>query len=226
MRDKKRLFIILAALLTLVTLVGCFDRDDDSEEAITTTEPADELGSAEESQVGLLSPADILQLQSDARYAFEQMFLPSVVYQSDSEEVIDLLDTLDASGMEALLLETWAHFADVFIDFSVTEGTLDAPVERDTLGLGDEHIIEVTAEMLSEDTPAFIISMLDIEQLSRSTYIAIVYHENDELQIYTLEQSNDSYMFYFVNLYSRGSFFEVENDRDAFVEAIISVLDE
>ena len=127
--------------------------------------------------------------------------------------------------MEELLLDSWARLAEAFINFLITEGTLTTPEERDVLGLGDEHISEITAEMLTEDTPAFIISMLDTQQILRSTYIAIVYHDN-ELQIYTLEQSEGFHMLCFVNLYSRGSLFEVENDRYAFTYAIISVLDE
>ena len=205
MNYKKGLFSILAIMLTLIVLVAC-DRDAQPEVARSTE-----------------FTEDVLQLQSEARYVFEQMFLPTVVYDSDSEEIIDLLSSQDVLGMEELLLDAWEHLTENFIEFSVMEDDLEDSADRDALGLGDEHIREVTVEMLNEDTPAFIISMLDIGKFLRSTYIAIVYH-NNELQIYTLEQSDGFHMFCYVNLHSRGSFFDVENDRDAFIEAIISVL--
>ena len=210
---------MLAAMLILITLVAC-DQDDEPDDEITTS--SDQSDSAEESENH--SQVEILQLQSEARYAFEQMFLPSVIYDTENDEVIDLISNQDESGMESFLLDAWEDLVEMFINFSVTEGELDAPVERNVLGLGDEHITSVTAEMLDEETPAFIISMLDIEQFLRSTYIAIVYHDN-ELKIYTLEQSDGFHIFCFVNLHYRGSYFEIENDRDAFIEAIVYVLD-
>ena len=223
MKSKKVFLIMLAVMLMLTILVACNGDGDSAEVTVAPTDSAGESDSLEDSGE-LPSPDEILQLQSDARYTFEQMFLPTVVYSTDSDEIIELLSRQDESGMKTLLLDTWEQMVVAFIDFSVTEGNLSTPVARDVLGLGDEHITSVTAEMLTEDTPAFIISMLDIEQFLRSTYIAIVFH-NNELQIYTLEQSHGFHMFCFVNLHSRGSFFDVENDRDSFTQAIISVLD-
>jgi len=224
MNRKKRLFIMLAAMLMFVVLMACDGSDRLAGEVVSPTESAAESDLTYISGE-LFSPEVILQLQSEARYAFEQIFLPTVIYDSSKEEVTNLLNMLDVSGMEELLLDSWVYLVDAFIDFSVTDGILAAPVSRDVLGLGDEHILDISVERLTENTPVFIISMLDIQQLLRSTYVAIVYHDK-ELQIYTLEQGDDFHMFSFVNLHSRGSFFEVENDRDAFIEAIVSVLDE
>lgn len=221
MKYKIRLVIMLIVMLTMTALVAC-DRDNETG-ATMSTESTNEFDFAKKS--GFPSPEEIFELVSEARYAFEQMFLPAVVYSSDKEEIIDLLDTLDVLGFETLVLDSWERLADAFIDFAVMEGILVTPAPRDVLSLGDEHILEVTAESLTEEVSAFIISMLDIEQPLRSTYIAIVYYDS-ELQIYTLEQSDDFHMLCFVNMYYRGSLFEVDNDHDAFLEAIAYVLDE
>ena len=218
MKQLKLLFITFSALLILQ---GCTRPAEEVEPESTVDVP-----NAEASLAELPSAVDILQIQSDARYAFEQMFLPLVVYESDREGIISLLNAQDTVSMKEFLLEAWEYLTYTFIDFSIMEGTLAEPVAREVLGLGDEHITQVTAEMLNGNIPAFIISMLDIEQFLRSTYIGIVYLGNDDLQIFTLEQSHGFHMFCFVNLNTRGSFFEVDNNRDAFIEAIIYVLDE
>jgi len=223
MKCRIRFVYMLIIMLMMTVLVAC-DRSNESEEdALTSIESTDE--SDLKKSTDFPSPEEILELVSEARYVFEQMYFPAVVYNSDKEEVIDLFNTLDVSGIKTLVFNSWENLADSFIDFAVIEGILASPVSRDVLGLSDEHILEITAESLTEDISAFIISMLDIERSLRSTYIAIVYYDN-ELQIYTLEQSDDIHMFCFVNMYNRGSFFEIENDRYAFIEAIIYVLDE
>ena len=224
MKCKIRLVIMLIVMLMMTALVAC-DRDNEPEEGATTSTESFAVSNYTKKSTDFPSPQEILELVSEARYVFEQMFFPAVVYNSDEEEVIDLMNTLDELGMERLVLESWESVADAFIGFSIVEGILSNPIPRDVLGLGDEHILEVTAESLTEDVSAFIISMLDIEQSLRSTYIAIVYY-NNELQIYTLEQSEGFHMLCFVDMYYRGSLFEVENDRDAFLEAIIYVLAE
>jgi len=166
----------------------------------------------------------LIELQSEIRYVFEQFFLPDIVYVMEREDVIDWLADLDAESMEELLFEAWEFIVDTLLDHAERSGV--ALLSREEMGLGDEHIVSVTAEAIREDVNAFIIKMLDIEQFLRCTYIAITYHETNGLQIFTVEQSHGFHMFCFVSENSRGSFFEVENNPDAFIEAILEVIDD
>jgi len=170
---------------------------------------------------------DMAQLQSDVRYVFEQIWLPQVVLEFDSETIVAYIRDANVEAMrESLVLSL------EFVAMRMMMETFSEELMEDPLGFYDmleeqrweEHIVDVTMEPLDEETSAFIIKMLDIEQFLRSTYIAIVYNEAHGLQIFTLEQSHGFHMFCFVNIGSRGSFYAVENDREAFIEAIISEL--
>jgi len=43
--------------------------------------------------------------------------------------------------------------------------------------------------------------------------------------MFTLEESYGFHMFCFVGVDMRGSFFAIENDKDAFIDAILEVLE-
>ena len=167
----------------------------------------------------LPSADDALQLRSDARYFFEQIYLPHVVYGLASDAVIDYLNNMDAVGMEGLLVVVWDVVTEIFMEDAIDDGIITDSVQRDEVGLESDHIVDVTVEVISEDTVAFIIKMLDINQFLISTYIAVVYSD-EKLQIFTLEQSLGFHMFCFVNVDSRGPLFPVDNNREAFIEAI------
>ncbi|MCL2368288.1 MAG: hypothetical protein FWC72_04770 [Oscillospiraceae bacterium] len=178
---------------------------------------------------GEISAAEILELQSDARWIFEQRLLPSVVFEFHGE-IIDFLNDFDAEGMEMILLWAWEYVASVMAEYELGDriSLFDNYDERllDAIGLGDEHIAEVAIEQLSEDVVGAIVKMLNIDQPQRSTHIGIVYSEDSGLRVFTLEQSfDDIYVLCFVDVEGRGSFFQIENDRDAFIEAILEVLE-
>ena len=179
--------------------------------------PADPIGAAE-----------MLQLQSDARWVFEQHWLPNLVFILYGEEIAEYIRDSDVEAMRETLISSFEFVTmrmamEAFID-SLLEDPMALPQLLEDLRL-DEHIVEVTIETLDEDTGAFLIKMLDIDEVRRSTYIAIVYSETEGFAMFTLEQSYRGHMFCFVGPESRGSFFAVENNRDAFIEAIIEVLE-
>ena len=192
------------------------DWDDATRTVIISSESTTDLAA---DPTDLPSAEDILELQNAARYFFEQIYLPSVVHLLAYDAIIEYLDNMDAAGMEVLLGMMWYVVAEISMENAIDNGMITDSVQRDEVGLGSEHIVGVTVEEISDDTVAFIIKMLDINQFLISTYIAIVYIDED-LQVFTLEQSFGFHMFCFVNLDSRGSFFPVDNNREAFIEAI------
>ena len=169
----------------------------------------------------------VVAVRSAVRYVFEQDFLPDIVYVLERENVIAWLQNLDAQSMEALLLNAWGFVAEMFLEYAANDGIeLVLGASRENFGLSDRNIVSVTAEAIREDVNAFIIKMLDIEEFLRCTYIAITYHGTNGLQIFTVEQSHGFHMFCFISENARGSFFEIENTPDAFIEAILEVIDD
>jgi len=191
-------------------------------------EPEEEL--PEEPIDDMLS-AEIAELQSNARYVFEQFMLPEMVLDFYREEMIDHMINLDVAGVKEEILSAWDYLTEILIisalrsPLSPYDGDEEIELMRQEWGLGDEHIVDVTIETLDEGITATIIKMLDMEQFLRSTYIAIVYGETEGMMYFTLEQSHGFHMFCFVGLDSRGSFFEVENTREAFIEAILYAIE-
>ena len=171
---------------------------------------------------------DVAQLQSDVRYVFEQIWLPQMVLEFDSETIVAYIRDANVEAMRESLISSLEFVAMRMMMETFSEELIEDPlwgfIELWEEQRWAEQIVNVTIERLDEETSAFIIKMLDIERFLRSTYIAIVYNEADGLQIFTLEQSHEFHVLCFVNAGSRGSFFSVENDREAFIEAIISVL--
>jgi len=164
---------------------------------------------------------EIVEFISEARWVFEQQILPMAVFQ-DVDFIVELIEDADTDGMKEALVELWGFVVEMML---MNSYDLGGTFSLDELGMGSEHIMEVTIESLDEETTAFIIKMLDIDQVRRSTYIGIVYRETEGVRMFTLEQSYGFHMFCFVGADSRGSFFEVENDRGAFIAAIIEVLE-
>ena len=193
---------------------------------IPTVEPVEPVEPEPLPSIDQITPAELLKLQSDARWLFEQRFLPSAVFEFH-REIIDFINDFDADGMEAFLLWAWEHVAAIVAEYQLGDQFTLSDEYRplEAFGLGDEHITEVTIEQLNKDMVAAIIKMLDMDEVRRSTYIGIVYSAESELWIFTLEQSYDFHVFCFVGIEERGSFFEVENNRAAFIETIIEVME-
>jgi len=175
-------------------------------------------------QIGL---DEILALRSEARWLFEQMFLPGVISQFH-EYVIEYLHDNDEDSMTDFMVWVWDYMADLFIYYELGDDDdplLDLARLMLETALSNEHIVEVTIENLDGDVIAAIVKLFDLEESHRSTYLAIVYSGENELRLFTLEQSAGFHMFCFVGVEQRGSFFPVENNREAFVEAIIEVIE-
>jgi len=164
---------------------------------------------------------ELAELQRITRWMFEQQVLPSVIFQGHEgrDMIAAFMEQSDTDSMKELLVFFWEYTAETMITLEL--GDVFSPNE---LGLGAEHIVAVTVETLDEDWLAFIIKMYDIEQVRTSTYIGILYSETAGFRFYTLEQSYGFHMFCFRNALGRGSYFEIENDREAFIEAIMYVL--
>jgi len=92
------------------------------------------------------------EVRSDARWLFEQMFLPEIVYEFH-ESIIEYISELNTEGMEAFMAWAWSYFVELF--FYRELGELVSLFDEDALlqmaesiGLGNEHIAEVTVERL------------------------------------------------------------------------------
>lgn len=169
---------------------------------------------------------EIMEMRSNARWVFEQIFLPGVISEFH-ESVIEYLRDYDEDGIDSFMVWAWSHMTTLFIDYEFSDRNEFFDLSRSMLEatLGDEHIVEVTIERLNDDVIAAIIKLLDMEESHRSTYVGIVYSGEHELRLFTLEQSAGFHMFCFIGVEQRGSFFPVDNDREAFVEAILEVIE-
>ena len=180
----------------------------------------------------------IAEMRHEARYMFEQRMLPIIVYDVELLVII-MLAASHEDIMNGFILDIWTSAAaGVIIEdaaFSGEDINFDNMAElqaivnerRPLFGLGDEHIVSVTIEQIDNNTSVAIIELLDTGWAMLSTYIGIAYSNTYGLHIFTLERSIDllgtgdvPYMFCFVDIDSRGSFFPIENDRDAFIDAI------
>ena len=228
----KKIFTILLVLCLLFTAACVPSAPAATPEPTIEATPAPTPAPTEAAQ-GELPPLseridaeEILQLRSDARWLFEQMFLPRIVFELSGEAIMDYIENSDVEAMRELLLAAWSYVTAAVAGQALGDRVsfMDEDNPREALGLGDEHIVDVTRELFDQHAAGFLIKMLDIEQFLRSTYIAIVYSETEGLRMFTLEQSEGFHMFCFVEVDSRGSFFAVENSREAFIEAIRSEL--
>jgi len=107
-----------------------------------------------------------------------------------------------------------------------------------------QQIIGVTMAKLADGTNVVILEMKQTDWLNLSTYIGIIYidtsfelqlftFEDDAesagsvyidgdswLQVFTLEKDAESYFFYAIHVDSKENFGEIENNLDAFINAI------
>ena len=201
----------------------------------------------------IVSPANLTRFQYSSRYTFEQFFLPSVIFDLEGA-VIHMLQTGDLRDMSELVHEAWAHQMLVYIPMEemiamvqdspdaflrimeAFEAAVDgmqllADLFLDITGLGDGHIVDVTFEELDENTNAFIIEMKHVQAGWLSTFIGIAYNEWNGLFMFTLERAHvpagtePFYVFCILHVYFRGSFFPIENSREAFARHIGYAMD-
>ena len=179
-------------------------------------------------------------IQHEARYVFEQFTLAEIT--SDSEETaIRFLQEADEEEMWDSVKSIWEITVSLVLmmgmlqgpDFSIgPDGSPDpfSPELHSELGLGPEHLIEGWIEEIDENTNAFIFRLLDMEIPRLSIYMAIAYNDEVGLQFFTLEEMEGvspitgEYMFCFVAVGSRGSFYSIDGTREAFIEAIYDAM--
>jgi hypothetical protein len=179
-------------------------------------------------------------VQHLARYQFEQFELARTAGRQD----VELIEFLQAGNEEALLeavLDTWDFAARLILmqqlesledigldsDADVDDITYDIRLE---FGLGDDHIVESWVEEIDENTNAFILQLLDLEVPRTSIYMAIAYNDLLGIQIFTLEdiegfsRESGEFMFCFVEVNARGSFYSINGNRNAFIDAIYDAM--
>ena len=186
----------------------------------------------------IVSPSNLNRFQYSNRYTFEQFFLPSVLFSLD-EEVIHMLQTGDLNSMRELVFDAWTaqvlimiaqEVPDIFDEFAdMPDIVFDvfAAFALNEVGLGDEHIVEVSFEELNEYTNAFIIEMKDVQAGLLSTFVGIAYNDINGLFMFTLERAAvvDAHVFCALHISFRGSFFPIENTREAFAAYIGYAMD-
>lgn len=185
----------------------------------------------------LAADEDLALLQYDARYSFEQFLLPMQIFSYEAEVIADIRAGNVEEMREYILLlwefavvnALWIEMEELFEEApSSAEEMLElANAQRHDLGLGDEHIGDMTIEEIDGDTVAFVIELLDMEMPWLSTYIGIAHNEEMGLLIFALERMQDFdgsgealHVFCFIAPDSRGSFHIIEGDREAFIGTI------
>jgi len=174
--------------------------------------------------------ADVIEHRSSARWTFEQIFFPNLVYEFNVG-FVDYINNDNEEVLKGLMLWAWSYFATLYLESEMDismDILADNQEQLSALGFGREHIVGVTIERISDEVAAAIIEMLNIDEPRRSTFMAIVYTDDSNLRLFTLEQSYgpDNYMFCFVGRDSRGSFFPIGNSKDEFIEAILEVIED
>ena len=220
----KKVFLILLVLGILLA-AACVSNESGMSEpteepSIVTAEPTEEPQAERSELPDDIDEEKLAELRRSARWLFEQQVLPSVVFGDDDSDIIaQFMSESDVDSVKEILTFFWEFTVETMISYE-----LEGAFSPDELDLGPEHIMEVTIETLEEGWIASIIKMYDIEQWLISTYIGIVYSEIGGFRFYTLEQGEGFYMFCFRNRIGRGSIGQIENNREAFIEAIIGEL--
>ena len=172
---------------------------------------------------------------------FEQKELPLTIFEYE-KETIDYINNSNIDKMKENILGVWEVSAAnvildelVFSDENVSFENEAAMWEyidekRPEYGLGDEHVHSITLEKIDADTNAIIVELSDTDWVPISTYIGIAYNKAFGIKYFTLEKSldflgngNQNYMFCHVEANSRGSYFLVENNKNAFIAAIKNI---
>ena len=185
----------------------------------------------------------ISEIRYDARYYFEQFELPRILIEYENE-MIGFIETFNTNGTEALVQAAWLTSAALTIFDDLTpdeeEYVLQGFDQRWEVinekilqyDLGEDHIVDISIEILDESTNAAIVKLHDTGWRPLSTYVAIVYNDDLGLVYFTIERSygekedgsDDPYMFCWVEYEDRGSINYIENTKEAFMDAILELI--
>ena len=228
---SKILQLFYLILMVLLASVYVIDPAEISSLETATAGVDTDLGHVEE----------LSQIQYDARYIFEQMILPGSILTDELETMaaITLIQTANVKDMREHILRCWEIATTNVIWRELVEEQGEEPPDNEAeiisranelrlgLGLGDEHIVDISYEEIDSETSAFIIQLLDTNTAWLSTYIGIAYNEVMGVRIFTLEGVQDisgegvgAHMFCFIEDGFRGSFHTIENNRQAFIDNI------
>ena len=190
----------------------------------------------------LAMPHDMTQFQFTNRYTFEQFFLVRSVFVWHDDVVLELL-TGDIDAIRERVLAAWeaqvlyfmvGYMPEIFDalpdGIGLDEGRELLYDIRLEMGLGDGHIAGIGFYELDADTNAFIVELYDAGAAWLSTFIGVAYNETMGLNFFTLERvrtpgDEAAHMFCVIGTSSRGSFFTIENTREAFVSHVRYAMD-
>jgi len=182
----------------------------------------------------------IFEMIGEARYVFEQFIIPINFRDFDEAELVGLMQD-DNFNMLGYITYLWEFAGDMIITDKMEELSITLPSSDEEMAalrdafnprhFGNEHIVYVYRVELDEHTFAYIIRLLEFPRPLTSIYFGIAYNETMGLNFFTLEvmssfmgDIDDLYMFCFVDVDSRGSFFPMYDDRDEFIAAIHEVM--
>ena len=172
-----------------------------------------------------------------ARWRYEQFFLPVIIFGMESE-ILEKLHNADTNALREHIMPWWEIAAGTVVltvwddmGFEIPDTEEErlalANMLRPEVSLGDEHIADVQFVQIDSYTKAFVIEMLDINQPRVSTFIGIAHNEEMGLSIFTLEklggfivEAPEAHIFCFLAIDSRGSFHSIDNTIEAFVNAM------
>ena len=179
------------------------------------------------------------RLQFNARYFFEQNMLPLAVLTYQNEMIVHLQD-VHLDTMREYILLLWETAVTAVIRDEVLERQGELPQSeaalrnfanetRFFLQLEDNHIVNVSAVELDDETNAFVIKLMDKNTPQLSSYIGIAHNDLMGLRVFSVEREPDVdglpvYMFGFLTLNSRGSYFAIENREEMFIAVMRSAM--
>ena len=182
---------------------------------------------------------DINNAVHATRYFFEQQRLPKIIFENQ-EELRTLINTGDSDGIKELVLAEWERVSIgcvagylLALDNGYSQANVSMLAEstarkRAELGLGEGHIVSASFEQVNPNTNVVVVEMYYTNLWRLSSFIAIVYNEDDGLKYFTLERSIDGSTGFFYTAYivclttpaGRIPFFQIDNNRDAFIYSI------
>jgi|GEM_PF-2133018 len=175
----------------------------------------------------------------NARYAFEQIVLPSTV-RGHEKEMLGYINDSNLDLVDNVVRTAWDYSAGITLlnilspeEKKYTDQGKDQYFEvidqkRIEYDLGSNHIADVTIEKLDGGANIAVVKMLEMDWYLLCTYIGIVQDQDANLRYFTIERTYDDekldgplYMFCYINAPgNRGSIGLIDNDKEAFMNAI------